>query len=203
MHRRFTNSLASTKNTASFVRIVVIFIALTILASCTSSNLNDGLQSTNIVDTDVSRINPTDQQNANNYISPIPNEGSLSQNQTPSIAIEFLPVYGIPQAARSSLIKAIRSSAGINAITVIRNGQAGAFYQVKVNVTVVDEGPSTTLIVFWDVLDKTGKKIHHIITSGTTGAVATDPWHAIDNLMVKNVVNRAMQKLSFLIHHDK
>jgi hypothetical protein len=183
---------------ATFVKmlqIIAVFIAMLLLSSCTSSNLNDGLRPSRTVGNVNSQNNSTPQQETNNKFALVPNDNALAQRQKPSPGITFLPVVGPPQFAVSSLSSAVRKSAKNNAITIISNGQPGASYQVKGYFSALDDGSGTILVFIWDILDRSGKTLHRISGEERTGSRKTDPWAAIDSTIINRVVGRTMQDL--------
>ncbi|MCP4184467.1 MAG: hypothetical protein GY761_14330 [Hyphomicrobiales bacterium] len=177
------------------LQIVAVFIAMMLLSSCTSSNLNDGLRPSRDVGNVNSQNNSTPLQEANNRFALIPNDSALVQTQKPSPGVAFLPVVGPPQFAVSSLSSAVRKSARNNAITIISNGQPGASYQVKGYFSALDDGSGTILVFIWDILDRSGKTLHRISGEERTGSRKTDPWAAIDTQMIDRVVARTMLNL--------
>ena len=183
---------------ATFIKmlqITAIFIAMMLLSSCTSSNLNDGLRPSRTVGNVNSQNNSTSLQDTNNKFALIPNDNALVQRQKPSPGIAFLPVVGPPQFAVSSLSSAVRKSAKNNAITIISNGQPGASFQVKGYFSALDDGSGTILVFIWDILDRSDKTLHRISGEERTGRRKTDPWAAIDTQMIDRVVARTMQNL--------
>ena len=177
------------------LRFAGALILVTLLSSCTSSNLNDGIRPSRTVGNVNSQNVPAYQQDANNKFALIPRDNTSIQQQKPSPGITFLPVVGPPQFAVSSLSSAVRKSAQQNAITIISNGQPGASYQVKGYFSALDDGSGTILVFIWDILDRSGKTLHRISGEERTGARKTDPWAAIDNGMINRVVAQTMQNL--------
>jgi len=177
------------------LHFVSALVLVTLLSSCTSSNLNDGIRPSRTVGNVNSQNDPAYQQDANNKFALIPRDNTLTQQQKPSPGIAFLPVVGPPQFAVSSLSSAVRKSAQQNAITIISNGQPGASYQVKGYFSALDDGSGTILVYIWDILDRSGKTLHRISGEERTGSRKTDPWAAIDNGMINRVVSQTMQNL--------
>ncbi len=180
---------------ARIFHIATFLATLIVISSCTSSNLNDGLRPSAGVSNENTRGKSTPQRNANNKVALAPDNDSLSQNQTPTPGVVFLPVVGPPQFAVSSLSSSVRNSARNNAITIIPNGQAGASYQVKGYFSALDDGSGTILVFIWDILDNSGKTLHRISGEERTASRKTDPWTAISNSMIDQVVKRTMQNL--------
>jgi len=175
--------------------IIAVFIAMILLSSCTSSNLNDGLRPSRTVGNVNSQSNITPQKEANNKFALVPNNNALAQRQKPSPGITFLPVVGPPKFAISSLSSAVRKSAQNNAITIISSGQTGATYQVKGYFSALDDGSGTILVFIWDILDRSGSTLHRISGEERTGNRKTDPWAAVNTQMIERVVGRTMQDL--------
>lgn len=191
---KYINRLLNTTS-VKVLQIIAVLMAVVLLSSCTSSNLNDGLRPAKTVGNVNSQNNSTPPQEANNKFALIPNDNALAQRQKPSPGIAFLPVVGPPKFAVSSLSSAVRKSAKNNAITIISNGQPGASYQVKGYFSALDDGSGTILVFIWDILDRSGKTLHRISGEERTGSRKTDPWAAIDTQMIDRVVDRTMQNL--------
>ena len=177
---------------SSLLPIGAIVMAASLLISCTSNNLGDGLRPATGLGNESAPQSSAD-QNASSQVALLPIDGGANDTLRPSPGVIFLPVVGPPQIAVTDLSSAIKSSAMANKITIIPAGQAGATYQVKGYFSALDDGSGTILVFIWDILDTSGKAVHRISGEERTGLRKSDPWSAVNSSMINNIVARTMQ----------
>ena len=176
-------------------------VAMSLLAACTTSNIDQGLQPTASVSSQATQVSPPEQieaatqQQASNQVALLPIDREPVQKVKPSPGVTFLPVVGPPQFAVTRLASAVKSEAGENAVTIIPNGQSGASYQIKGYFSALDDGSGTILVFIWDILDASNKTLHRISGEERTTSRKSDPWSAVDAGMIDNIVARTMKNL--------
>ena len=110
-------------------------------------------------------------------------------------AMSFLPVQGAPQGKVTQLSKSLKQSAASYGLTVLPANQSGATYQVKGYFSALNDGSGTLLIYIWDVVDKSGKRIHRINGQERTSTSKADPWQAITEDELERVADATAARL--------
>ncbi len=185
------------------VKLVAIAMLLA-LPACTSSNLDAGLNE-QVSSKPMNSLSPPGsvanaQQPNSQTASLLPEAGNpnaASQAAQPvNLAgpVTFLPVTGAPQSTVGSLSGAIRKAAQDSSIGIVPSSEQ-AKYEVKGYFSALDDGNGTLLVYVWDVLDKSGKRVHRISGQERTSSKSADPWSAVSQKEIDRVANNTMGSL--------
>jgi len=120
-----------------------------------------------------------------------PAQMSPSNVQTAAIPgqarIYFAPIVGSTVEAVTPLTEQLALRVRESGIAIARSGEPGTTHLLKGYLSAITEGPDTTVIYVWDVLDTAGNRLHRIQgqqkVSGGTGsgwtAVPPDAMRAV------------------------
>ncbi len=110
--------------------------------------------------------------------------------------VGFLPITGAPQKAVSSLSRALGSVSKQYEIGIVGNGDNSAQYQLKGYMSALNEGPRTTVTFYWDVLDKSGKRLYRINGFEQENGAKSNPWDGVSNATMQRIASRTMGSFS-------
>ncbi len=114
---------------------------------------------------------------------------------SPTTAVTFLPVQGAPQDKVSLLSKSLKTSAANYQLSLLPTTQDGSAYQVKGYFSALSDGSGTLLVYIWDVLDRSGKRLHRINGQERASATNFDPWQAITDAELGRVADTTAARL--------
>ncbi|MEM9331130.1 MAG: hypothetical protein AAGA53_07370 [Pseudomonadota bacterium] len=180
-----------------------LFAALVVISGCTNSNqISEALSPKPVATQNQAQTTETVSENAlaaEDQSSPAEN---VTQAQTLQVAalnsaesMTFLPVQGAPQAKVTQLSRSLRKSAETYGLAVVPSTQTGAKYQVKGYFSALNDGSGTILIYIWDILDKSGNRLHRINGQERTTSNKSDPWQAITEEELASVADATAQRL--------
>jgi len=198
MHSRLSN-----------LKVLLATLLLAFVAGCSSNSQE--------VETALSQ--PTAQTNAQSTNTP--NQTSLASEATPSAAetvtnaqteqkqpeqvevaalnpaqsMTFLPVEGAPQGKVSTLSKSLQQAAATHNLNLVPGTQGNAAYQVKGYFSALNDGSGTLLVYIWDVMDKSGNRLHRINGQERSSSLNTDPWQSITDVELKRVADTTAARL--------
>ncbi|MCH5376043.1 MAG: hypothetical protein JJ992_18900 [Planctomycetes bacterium] len=110
--------------------------------------------------------------------------------------VAFLPVTGAPQSVVARLASSMRSAAKSNALPIVGSIDQGAKYQIKGYFSALNDRSGTTLVYVWDILDRSGARVHRISGQVKGPASNGDPWNAVSSDMIGNVANSTVAELN-------
>ena len=118
-------------------------------------------------------------------------------------AIAVLPLEGAPQTAMGTLSRSLRNAALQRGLNLQVNSQAGTPYRIKGYFSALNDGSGTLLVYVWDVLDRSGKRVHRINGQERNGSSRSDPWLAITEEELGRVAERTVAGLKAWVETKK
>jgi hypothetical protein len=129
--------------------------------------------------------------------SPGPNQPSVKAPVTGSAAVfAFAPVEGVPVPVLQALSAALNSEAAVQHLNVVPNNDPSKVYEVRGFISAVADGPSTRLVYVWDVVDRSGNRLHRITGQEAGGAPNGDPWTGIGHDTVNLAAKKTIAQLA-------
>jgi len=185
---------------------IVVSMLLVVITGCTTSNqqaLGVGVKSA---------AEPTAAPGANIQTALAPTPGasnpaavaasdvaSLTSNpaaQPSSTKVGFLPITGAPQRTVSALSKALGTQSMQHAITIAGSNDRTADYRLKGYMSALNEGTSTTVTFYWDVLDKADNRLYRINGFERESGAKSDPWAGVTSQTMHRIAERTMNDLA-------
>lgn len=177
------------------------------LAACTTSNQES--LGVGVSPTASSNTAPADTNtDANTQTALAPVSGNITASQAAALGVTspdnssksaalitrvgFLPITGAPQKAVSSLSRALGTVSKQYKIGIAGNGDNTAQYQLKGYMSALNEGPRTTVTFYWDVLDRSGKRLYRINGFEQENGAKSNPWDGVSNATMQRIANRTM-----------
>ena len=183
------------------------------LAACTTSNqesLGVGVSPTASSTTAPVDANTNTDANTQTALAPVSEDTSPSQaaaigvtspensskSATQIARVGFLPITGAPQKAVSSLSRALGNVSKQYKIGIAGNGDNSVQYKLKGYMSALNEGPRTTVTFYWDVLDRSGKRLYRINGFEQENGAKSNPWDGVSNATMQRIANRTMDSFS-------
>jgi len=189
-----------------------VFALLLVVAGCTTANqqaLGVGLEPSTTTATASSETHISGEPTTQTALAPTSGELQPSATAAAAIAapqptgptlanVGFLPITGAPQSAVATLSKALGASSKLHNIGVASAGAitgAGgqsAVYQMKGYMSALNEGSKTTVTFYWDVLDRSGKRLYRINGFEQESGAKKDPWQGVSERTMQRIASRTM-----------
>ncbi len=181
------------------------------LAACTTSNQESlGVGVSPTASSTTAPVDTNTDANTQTALAPVSGNATPSQaaalgvtspenssNSATQIArVGFLPITGAPQKAVSSLSRALGSVSKQYKIGIAGNGDNSVQYQLKGYMSALNEGPRTTVTFYWDVLDRSGKRLYRINGFEQENGAKSNPWDGVSNATMQRIANRTMGSFS-------
>jgi len=106
--------------------------------------------------------------------------------------VGFLPITGAPQKAVTSLSRAFGAVSKQHNVGIVGKGDARAQYQLKGYMSALNEGSRTTVTFYWDVLDRSGKRLYRINGFEQENGAKANPWDGVSNATMQRIANRTI-----------
>ena len=119
-----------------------------------------------------------------------PENSAASASQIARVG--FLPITGAPQSAVTTLSRALGNVSKQHRIGIAGNGDRTVKYQLKGYMSALNEGPRTTVTFYWDVLDRSGKRLYRINGFEQENGAKTNPWDGVSSATMQRIANRTM-----------
>jgi hypothetical protein len=153
-------------------------ICLLIFAGCTTS---DVLEPSAMV----GQSQPTTVPAPVTGVTPPATSGTLPPVSGPVSAIasnarvEFAPVIGATVEAVTPLTERLMSRARERGIGLAASGDPATTHMLKGYLAAISDNRATTVIYVWDVLDRSGNRLHRIQGQRKVEGAAGDGWQAV------------------------
>ena len=118
------------------------------------------------------------------------------QAQPPLARVGFLPITGAPPRAVSSFSGHLNEAARPHNIQIAGSGGANSQYRLKGYMSALNEGASTTVTFYWDVLDGSGRRLYRINGFERISGARSDPWAGVTGDTMRRIANRTMSGLA-------
>ena len=109
--------------------------------------------------------------------------------------LEIVPVVGAPSGAIGPLSRAM---AGRGREIGLDFTRGGATHRLKGFFSVNDDGREVRVVYIWDVLDRSGRRVHRIrgqeVIAGTQGG--RDPWRAVTPTTMERIGRTTIDRFS-------
>lgn len=181
-------------------RCGVPLVALLALAGCTSTQ--DVLQPSALTSSDngaapeAAGITVTNPQPAATAVQEPQQQASLPPAPAPSARVFFAPVIGATEEAGALFSTRLRSSAPSGGLTLASADDGSASYMMRGYFSAISEGPQTTVIYVWDVLDPSGNRVHRIQGQERAPTGTGEGWAAVQPATMEAIADRTVQELS-------
>ena len=120
--------------------------------------------------------------------SPPPVRGSAAK-------FAFAPVQNVPVPVLQVLSTALNQEARAQGLNVVPISDPGRTYEVRGFISAVAEGASTKLVYVWDVVDRSGNRLHRISGQEAGGTPAGDTWTGIGYQTVQLTARQTVASL--------
>jgi len=176
-----------------------VIVALTCASGCTSSEF--ALDPSALQPPPSSRTaTPLDQAIQPPPAQPAPTAGGQTAAAPAAVPagtarIRFEPVVGATEAATSPLAARLSARAAQRGISLAGSGDSGPALLMKGYFSSFTEGPETTVIYVWDVLDQTGNRLHRI-QGQQKAAGQGDGWSAVTAPTMEAIADRTIDDLA-------
>jgi len=193
---------------------LVAVVTLTVLAGCTTANqqslgvvVNPTAETTNAERT-VADTDPVVAGDANTQVALAPATGEITPAATAVgdvvskpepvylSRVGFLPITGAPQGAVTSLSRSLSEQARQRNIAVSGSGDQNTNYRMKGYMSALNEGSSTTVTFYWDVLDNSGRRLFRINGFERQSGARSNPWAAVSQATYQRIASRTMNDLA-------
>lgn len=119
--------------------------------------------------------------------------GETSVASLSAIRLRFAPIIGAPVDKVTPMSRQLNARAKGSGISIVASADATATHVLKGYFSVLGEGPTTTVIYVFDVLDPSGNRLHRIQGQEVAqGSNAADPWAAVPPALMEKIADRAM-----------
>ncbi len=193
--------------------LVVIFMMSLALSGCTTSNqqaLGVGVEpapktASAATETATPQNGETTAALAPATSEPTPAESAASseaavaankENANVLARIGFLPITGAPQRTVTNLSRSLSWQSKLHRIEVAGSNDQSAQYRLKGYMSALNEGTSTTLTFYWDVLDKSGSRLYRINGFERENGASADPWAGVSKETTARIASRTMNELA-------
>ncbi len=129
-------------------------------------------------------------------VSNVAASGETAPTVTATSRVGFLPITGAPRNTVVSLSRALGTAAKQRNIAVSGTGTRNVNYQLKGYMSALNEGASTTVTFYWDVLDRSGRRLFRINGFERQNGARTDPWAGVSASTINRIANRTMSDLA-------
>ena len=179
------------------------------LAACTTSNQQSfGVDTSPTASSTTAAVDTKTNINASSQTALAPVAGNPTPSQAAVLGVTspedsskpaaqitrigFLPITGAPQKAVSSLSQALGNVSTQYNVGIAGSGDKSAEYQLKGYMSALNEGPRTTVTFYWDVLDRSGRRLYRINGFEQENGAKTNPWDGVSNATMQRIANRTM-----------
>lgn len=178
--------------------------AVVVVAGCTTANQQSlGVGFEPATTAPAVSTGPDTAGDAQNALAPVDGGQSPSVAAVTSIAepataapvianVGFLPITGAPKEVVASLSKALGASSKLHNIGIAGAGDMASTYQLKGYMSALNEGSRTTVTFYWDVLDRTGKRLYRINGFEQESGAKRDPWQGVSERTMQRIASRTM-----------
>ena len=191
-----------------------VVASLLVLTGCTTANqqslgvgVKPAAKTTSLDETAVNTEQPVvDQAGTQTALAPATNEttpvisaaSSVANDPAPNVLsrVGFLPITGAPQGAVSRLSRSLGEQAKRHNILVSGSGDRSANYRIKGYMSALNEGSSTTVTFYWDVLDRNGTRLFRINGFERQAGARSDPWSGVSASTYQRIASRTMNDLA-------
>jgi len=118
------------------------------------------------------------------------------ENTTVLARVGFLPVTGAPQRTVTDLSRSLSKQSKLHRIEVAGSNDQSAQYRLKGYMSALNEGTSTTVTFYWDVLDKSGSRLYRINGFERENGASADPWAGVSRETTARIASRTMNELA-------
>jgi hypothetical protein len=123
-----------------------------------------------------------------------------SNVQTAAIAgqarIYFAPIVGSTVEAVTPLTEQLALRVRESGIAIARSGEPGTTHLLKGYLSAITEGPDTTVIYVWDVLDTAGNRLHRIQGQQKVSGGSGSGWAAVPPEAMRAVADTTAGELA-------
>jgi hypothetical protein len=187
---------------------IVVSLLVLVISGCTTSNQESlGVGVMPAVETAAATptISDPDSQTALAPAADVLNPAANAANSVamvsdpaagPVTKVGFLPITGAPQRTVSALSKALGDQSKRHAISITGAGDQSAEYRLKGYMSALNEGNSTTVTFYWDVLDKSNNRLYRINGFERDDGAKSDPWAGVSRTTMSRIAERTMDNLA-------
>lgn len=127
-------------------------------------------------------------------VAPAPQTAALPAGD---VRMRFAPIIGAPVEKVTSLSRRFSMRAKEQKVTIVGSTDQTATHVFKGYFSVLSEGPNSTVVYVFDILDPGGSRLHRIQGQElVTGSNGTDPWAAIPATTLEKIADKAMAEFS-------
>jgi hypothetical protein len=122
-------------------------------------------------------------------------------NASKLTTIAIAPVLGVPEATSQQLVTELSNGLDKSRFSVVTSASSPTDYTLRGYATAAREKSSSKLSYFFDVIDKSGKKVNRIAGEETLSAAPAgkDVWQGMTPAISKSVATKTAQNLTAFI----
>ncbi|WP_136660255.1 hypothetical protein [Nitratireductor sp. XY-223] len=134
---------------------------------------------------------PTEQTTTNSTPVPSTSTANLARQNSAS-TISFTPVIGAPVGAVQPLSRQLGSEARARGLVILNSGDGNSNHILKGYFSAFTDGDKTTVAFVWDVLDRSGTRLHRIRGQEVAQGTAADPWDVVQDATMEAIAARTI-----------
>lgn len=119
-------------------------------------------------------------------------QASLPPVSADGATIRFLPIIGAPVESVTPLSRQLGVEARANGLTIKASGDTDTAYILKGYLSTFADGPQITVSYVWDVLDKSGARLHRIQGTESVPLKRGDPWAAVPAATMQKIASKTI-----------
>lgn len=185
-------NMKSRLNKASTSFALLLLIAL---AACNSTesvlNVQSGAKTGEQVQSGVQPANAAVQAGS---IAPGTSAAVTSRTALKPGKLQIAPIIGAPLNVVTPLTHRLNSDAQAKGVAIVPPNDPTATYVMKGYFSALAENDQTTVLYVWDVLDKSGTRLHRIQGQEKVKGVSSDSWSAVPASTMEVIADRTIQE---------
>ncbi|HVW56803.1 MAG TPA: hypothetical protein VHC00_14070 [Rhizobiaceae bacterium] len=177
------------------LRAIFPLAALLAAAGCTSTGSALNVQTPSSGNAMAATVPSATPANGTTAAAAAPSAAQLAAI-APKTHIQFAPIIGATTEAVGPLSQRLAADAKTDGISIVPANTKGATHILKGYFSAFTEGPKTTVVYVWDVLDPSGNRLHRIegqeVTTGGKGA----GWASVSPALMEKIADDTMKQFT-------
>ncbi len=129
-------------------------------------------------------------------LSPASGQAALpSSGQPPDTStgtLRFLPIIGAPVQAVTPLSRQLGAQARARGLTIRPSGDTSTENILKGYFSAFEDGNKVTIIYVWDILDRSGNRLHRMQGQENLPSRGSDPWAAVPASTMEAIADKTI-----------
>lgn len=107
----------------------------------------------------------------------------------------FAPVTGAPATVLINISAALGREAYAQQMTLVPVDDPAVTYTVKGYLSAVGDASGTIVVYVWDVLDRSGRRVHRVSGQQQAAGAQRDPWSSVDNATASDIARQTIEAM--------